>query len=360
MTTRAALLLVLISGGLLPPHERAAALASSSAHTLPWIAALQHRLAFSPEYRISDIEHRTSNLELQSSSPQRIHLAPKLSPGLSLRYQLDAHTVTTSRSSGRVEDPQGPSKSEVALAATLRLEILPTAADAPLRVRTTYEKSSATATSDSFDPSLAVLQEQYHKLEGRSIEFSLDAQGHATKYSGLEGLFPDEKSAAAAREWFSQLASGVELPREGIVPGQSWSSVRANVAGMPLLGLTWRTESTYLRDEPCPAPDSSAPASSAPAETCAVIQTRLSVTQRPLRDPTPADYRRRNMRTSGKLSSSGESLSYISLRTGWLVRVTQTSLEEMNIIITAADGGSHLRINASVQSTTHINLLPAI
>jgi hypothetical protein len=298
------------------------------------------------------------------SVQNRLHLLPKLVPGLSLRYQLDAHTVTTSRSSGRIEDPQGPSKSEVALAATLRLEILPTAAGAPLRVRTTYEKSAAIATSDSFDPSLAVLQERYRKLEGRSIEFSLDAQGHATNYSGLEGLFPDEKSAAAAREWFSQLASGVELPREGIVPGQSWSSVRTNVTGMPLLGLTWRTESTYLRDEPCPVPEASAPAPTAApgaaGENCAIIQTRLSVTQRPLRDPTPADYRRRNMRTSGKLSSSGESLSYISLRTGWLVRVTQTSMEELNVVITATDGGSHLRINASVQSTTHINLLPAL
>ncbi|MCL5289148.1 MAG: hypothetical protein M1453_14280 [Acidobacteria bacterium] len=269
-----------------------------------------------------------------------------------MRYQIDAHTVTTSRSSGRIEDPQGPSKSEVNLAAILRMEILASAPDAPQRIRITYEKSSATATSDSFDPALGVLQEQYRKLEGRSLEFSLDAQGRATNYSGLDGMFPDEKSAAAAREWFSQLASGVELPREGIVLGRSWSGERTNVPGMPLLGLTWRTESTYLRDEPC------APAT--PADTCALIRTRLSVTQRPLRNATPDEYRSRNLRTSGKLSSSGESLSYISLRTGSLVRVTQTSSEEMDVTITSTDGGSQLRINARVESTTNITLLPAI
>lgn len=280
----------------------------------------------------------------------RIHLVPKLVPGQSLRYQIDAHTLTTSRSSGRIEDPQGPSKSDVALAATLRMEVLPAAANAPLRVRTTYEKSSAKAISDSFDPSLAVLQERYQKLEGHAIEFSLDARGNATNYSGFEGLFPDEKSAAAAREWFSQLSSGIEMPRAGIIPGQTWESIRDNVPGMPLLGLTWRTESTYLRDAPC------GPA--APADICAVIDTRLSVTQRPLRDATPDDYRRRNMRTSGKLSSSGESTTYVSLRTGCLVSVLQTSLEEMDVVIVATDGGSQLRINGRVESSTHITLLP--
>ncbi len=299
----------------------------------------------------------TSRQQSPSPDQKRLHLSPKLVPGQTLRYQLDAHTITTSHSSGRIENPQGPSKSDVVLAATLRLDILPSEPNAPLRVRTTYEKSSAKATSDSFDPALSVLEEQYRKLEGRAIELSLDAQGKVVGDSGLAGLFPDEKSAAAAREWFSQLASGVELPKEGIVPGRSWSTERTSVAGMPLLGLTWRTESSYLRDEPCPA---SSPASTASGDTCAVIQTRLGVTQRPLRDPTPDDYRRRNLRTAGKLSSSGESLSYISLRTGWIVLIAQSSSEEMDVIITAMDGGSKLRISGRVESTTHINLLPAL
>jgi hypothetical protein len=326
---------------LLPPHEGAAAL----------LLAVRSNGSLSP--LVGALLACPEPAEWAAPSAQnRLHLAPKLVPGQALRYQIDARTLTTSRSSGRIENPQGPSKSEVNLAAVVRLEILSSAPDAPLRIRTTYEKSSAVATSDSFDPSLAVLQEQYRKLEGRSFEFSLDAQGNAANFSGLNGMFPDEKSAAAARAWFSQLATGVDLPREGIILGQSWSSERTNVAGMPLLGLTWRTESTYLRDEPC------APA--APADTCAVIRTRLSVTQRPLRNATPDDYRRRNMRTSGKLSSSGESISYISLRTGWLVRVSQTSSEETDIVLIATDGGSQLRINGRVESTTRITLLPAL
>jgi hypothetical protein len=322
-------------------------LASSGGFTPPPVAALL--LAGSNSAQKSPA---APPRKVSPAATQRIHLAPKLLSGQPLRYQIDARTVTTSRSSGRIEDPQGPSNSEVNLAAIIRQEILPVASGAPHRVRVTYEKSSATATSDSFDPSLAVLKEQYARLEGRSLEFSLDAQGKATNYTGLENLFPDEKSAAAAREWFSQLASGVELPSEGIFLGQSWNTVRTNVPGMPLLGLTWRTESTYLRDEPC------APA--ATDDTCAVIRTRLSVTQRPLHNATPDDYRRRNMRTSGKLASSGESLSYISLRTGWIVRVSQTSLEEMDVVLMATDGGSQLRINGRVESTTHIQLLPAL
>ncbi|MBI1750257.1 MAG: hypothetical protein HYR59_06280 [Acidobacteria bacterium] len=354
---------------MLSPLPRAKHLSS---YLPPSLSALRSRFVLSnfkshisnpvfvfPGVRFSNFEFRTSNLELQSSpSPQRIKLAPKLVPGQSLRYQIDARTVTTSRSSGRIEDPQGPAMSEVNLAAVVRLEILASSPDAPLRIRTTYEKSSAIATSDSYDPALAVLEEQYRKLEGRSLEFSLDAQGKAVNFTGLDGSFPDEKAAAAAREWFSQLAAGGEFPREGIIPGQSWTSEQTNPAGVPLLGLTWRTESTYLRDAPCPAAEPPAPAPAAPTGTCAVIRTRLSVTQRPLKDPTPDDYRLRNLRTSGTLSGSGESLSYISLRTGWLVRVTQTSSEETDIVLLATDGGSQLRINGRVESTTHITLLP--
>jgi hypothetical protein len=328
---------------MLSPLPRAKRLYSIPPSSL---SALRSRLV------LSNFKSQISNPVSAPTAQNRLHLVPKLVPGQALRYQIDAHTVTASRSSGRIEDPQGPSKSEVNLAAIVRLEILASTPDATQRLRITYDKSSATATSDSFDPALAVLQEQYRKLEGRSFEFSLDAQGHATNYSGLDAMFPDEKSAAAAREWYSQLASGVDLPREGILLGQSWSSARTNVAGMPLLGLTWRTESTYLRDEPC-FPES-------PAEACAVIRTRLSVTQRPLRNATPDEYRRRNMRTSGKLSSSGESLSYISRKTGGLVRVSQTSSEETDIVLIATDGGSQLRINARVESTTHIKLLPAL
>ncbi|HEV8384404.1 MAG TPA: hypothetical protein VGQ11_05985, partial [Candidatus Acidoferrales bacterium] len=86
-------------------------------------------------------QHAAPLQKSPSSMQQRLHLAPKLVPGQILRYQLDSHTMTTSHSSGRVENPQGPSKSEVALTATLRMEVLPAEPGAPLRVRTTYEKS---------------------------------------------------------------------------------------------------------------------------------------------------------------------------------------------------------------------------
>ena len=63
--------------------------------------------------------------------------------------------------------------------ATILLEALPPEASAlgNIRLRTTYEKSTAHVTSDTFDPAAAATEEQYQNLEGKVVEFTLDANG---------------------------------------------------------------------------------------------------------------------------------------------------------------------------------------
>jgi hypothetical protein len=299
----------------------------------------------------------------------RVRLVPQFTPGETLRYQFDLRTETTSHSTGPIDNPEGPSKLELSIRALVRLEVLHVetiSAGARVRLRTTYEKSSASSQSDAFDPQEAALEDQYRKLEGHSIEFTLEPDGKVSDVSGLKEILPSDAAAGHVREWMAGLAQASTLPREGISIGQKWSAEHP-VESAPIAGLVWRTESTYLRNEPCRAPSAqsnagdshrAAPAA-VPEDTCAIILTKFAMDDRKVpRDPTPDEYRRNSLRTSGKWTGSGESLNAISLRTGLVVSVTQTGTEEMDVTVASATSTSRMHYAGRIHSESQITLLP--
>jgi hypothetical protein len=125
---------------------------------------------------------------------------------------------------------------------------------------------------------------------------------------------------------------------------------------MPLAGLVWRSNSTYVRNESCRPAD--VPASADAGELCAVILTRQSVDPRKqLRDPTPEDYRRNGLHTSGSWTGSGESLSYVSLQTRLVVSVTQDSSQQIDFAVTNPTGQS-IRYAGKIETHSRVALLP--
>ena len=279
------------------------------------------------------------------STQPRVSLSPRFFPGEQFRYSMEFETTTATSRSGLAADPEGPSKLVITWDATILLEVLPADANAQanIRLRTTYEASTAYVTSDTFDPAAEATEEQYRKLQGKVVEFTLDANGKVILVAGLEDIVEGQKAAQAAREWIAQLDAGQGVPAGGVTVGQKWSSDQP-AASLPIAGLVWRTESEYLRNETChpPNPEASPASSSADstpdtqtAETCAVILTRLHLLRpKPVRNPTPEDYRSKGMQTAGKWDGSAQSLSYISVRTGLAVSVTQTGSEEMDVTLT--------------------------
>jgi hypothetical protein len=300
-------------------------------------------------------------------SPLRVSLSPRFSPGQAFRYAMEFETSTVTSRSGLAADPQGPSKLVITWDATIRLEVLPAEANAPgsIRLRTTYEKSTAHVGTDTFDPAATATQEQYQKLEGKVVEFTLDANGKVISVSGLAEIVDGEKAVQAAREWIAQLDAGSGAPAGGVSAGQKWTSEQP-ATSLPVAGMVWRTESEYLRDEVCHPPNpEGAPAPSTtdsagnptPAETCAVILTHLDlVRHKPLRNPTPEEYRKSGVQTAGKWDGSAQSLSYISLRTGLAVSVTQTGTEEMDVTLTTGKNTS-MRHAGTVLSRSQVALI---
>ena len=280
---------------------------------------------------------------------------------------MEFETTTDTKRSGLASDPQGPTSLVVDWNATVRLEVLPVEAGAPgeIRLRTMYEKSTASVRSDTFDPAAAETQDQYHKLEGKVVEFALDADGKVRSVSGLEGIVDSEKAAQSAREWIAQLSASAVAPPGGVSIGQTWSSEQpANT--LPIAGLVWRTDSQYLRNEPCHPANPDLPATPDGADSaanshagsdCAVILANLNlVRSKASRDPTPPEFHKNGVQSAGKWNGSGQSLLYVSLATGLVVSVTQSGTQEMDVLLTSNHNTS-MRYAGTISSRSQVALV---
>jgi hypothetical protein len=296
----------------------------------------------------------------------RVSLTPRFVPGQTFRYEMEFETTTDTSRSGLASDPQGPSSVIVDWNATVRIEVLPADAGTPggIRLRTTYEKSAASIRSDSFDPSASDTSQQYHSLEGKAVEFTLDAGGKVKYVSGLEGMSDSEKGAQSARQWIAQLGASAGAPSGGVSVGQSWSSEQP-ADSLPIAGMVWRTDSEYLRTEAChpanpdiPAAAVDSPANSQSTKDCAVILANLNlVHSKSVHDSTPSDFRKNGVQSAGKWSGSAQSLLYVSLASGLVVSATQTGTEEMDVTLTSNHGNTSMRYAGTISSRSHVALI---
>ena len=157
----------------------------------------------------------------------------------------------------------------------------------------------------------------------------------------------------------AQLSAGSSAP-VGVVPGIAWSSEQA-ADTLPVAGLVWRTDSTFLRDESChpalrfPIRPRAKPA--ARRHLCGDPQESALTPARSKGNATPDEFRQNGLQTQGHWAGSGDSLSYVSLRTGWVVSASQSSSQEMDVNITNALGAT-VHYAGTVQTHSQISLLP--
>ena len=296
---------------------------------------------------------------------QRVSLAPRFVPGQTFRYQMEFETTTNTSRSGLTVDPEGPTSLVVDWNAAVLMEVLAAGADTPggIRLRTTYEKSAATINSDTFDPAAAETSEQYRSLEGKVVEFTIDASGNVKYVAGIEGLVDSQKAAQSAREWIAQISASGGAPPGGVTVGQKWTSEQL-ADSLPIAGLVWHTDSEYLRNEPCHPSNPDVPDAVPPGEKmsagpdCAVVLANLTlVRSKTAHDLTPAELRKNGVTSAGKWVGSAQSLLYVSLDTGMVVSATQTSTENMDVTLTA-NRDTSLRYAGTISSRSHVTLLP--
>jgi len=314
-----------------------------------------------------------------ASDQQRVHLRAEFKPGQSIRYQIESQMSVTGTTTTPIANPEGATQVKQSVSIVLRLDVLkvePGTNGAPptMRLRATYEKSSAASESDAYDPNSASLADQYNRLEGRSIEFTVQPDGSIVDIKGLEDMLTNPSAAQTVRSWMAGLSSSSGFPREGIEISQKWSREQP-LSNVPLDDLFWRTTATYVRNEPCPenlppgvgatpaeAVARPPQATSANSTTCAMILTQFTIARRgshnPHADATPEDYRRNGLRTSGAWTGSGESLDSFSLTTGQMVRSTQSSSQDVDFTVASTNTGSKMSYKGKIETQTEIFLLP--
>lgn len=297
---------------------------------------------------------------------QRTYLQPRFAKGWSLRYRIQTSTSSDEHDATPVVNPEGASQYRQSMSLLVRIDVLDVQAPAStpsskdgVNLRATFEEANSESGTNGYAPESAALDDAIDQLKGQSFEFSIDSGNKLANPQGLSQIAPDRDVAARVLSWIHVLFAPVDIPTRGIEVGQKWSNER-NMTDLPLAGLIWHNQSTYLRNEPCAALSGEKNAAPGMQAECAILLTRFSILRHgsDRGDATPESYVHNGLRTSGRWTGSGESLDAISLATGFLVSSTQTATQDMDYEIRSAASGSSVHHVGHTTTQTEITLLP--
>ena len=91
---------------------------------------------------------------------------------------------------------------------------------------------------------------------------------------------------------------------------------------------------------------------------CAVLLTTASLKQESHpQNATPEDFKLHDLRTSGTASGTNRIITYVSLKTGLIVRATEEAHQQMDVTVTKADGSNRVRYAVNAKSRSEIVLV---
>jgi len=301
--------------------------------------------------------HRAEPVRAASN---RITLFPQLRAGQKLSYLIQTRSKKNVRTESHVVNPSGPQDSQADAQWIVNVEILevrPQDTHAVIHARSQLLDVSASKNPKVATPSTA---EPPANSSEKFVEFTILPGGRIDSIKNIDSMFPEQRDAW--QQWLRQFAIAAAFPRDGVKRGQSWKSTEPEQAPSPIDRLEWQKKTTYVRDEPCSPVQLTGSGEAQPAksvsDTCAVVLTQATLKQKSaLKDTTPGDYRLRDLHTSGSAAGSNETISYISLRTGLVTRVTENAKQSMDVIIAKSGNSNQIRYTITAASHTELLLL---
>jgi len=292
-----------------------------------------------------------------------VKLLPNLQPAQTMTYLIRYQSDKNIKTEGTVVAPMAPNAAQMDAHALLQIEVLevqPAANTLTLHARAkflTLDSGVWLKKPGEKEPHWNV---QRIDPEGKTIEFTISPVGSIEKVQGLDSLLPDQQQAW--QEWVARFALAWTFPSTGVKLGEKWKSEQVEQASAPIAGLNWERESTYVRDEPCHATQLSVAGevspSTVPAETCAVVLTTATLKQKSSpKDATPEDFKLHNLRTMGTAKGNNEIITYISLRTGLVIRATEAASQFMDVVVAMADGSNRVHYNVDATSRSELLLV---
>jgi len=265
-------------------------------------------------------------------------LLPRLQNGQSLRFESHAKLAREVKTKSNVATMMAPGELRRNLSIGLRLsveEIRPVAGR-PMMAAETEVTSADESVAGASRPAPA------------RVSFTLGGDGNLTRADGLDELDPEQR--VAWQFWISQFAFGLTLPPAGVKPGEKWKTVEAEQTPTPIANLVWERETTYVQNDRCPI---------LPKEQCASFLTNSTLRQKSNpKDTTPQDYRLHELKTSGTASGTNQTVTYISLKTGLLMRASEDVQQSMDVTIAKADGSNQVQYQINVISHFETAFVP--
>ena len=299
----------------------------------------------------------------------RVVLFPKLTVGQTIRYQIGYSAKSNTNTESTVAAPMSPAGGQTNESLLLLVDVEDLRVDAGKQVARLRTRildphdvvpkaspgGSAALPNGTQSPGDAA---QSGKPE-KTVEFVLHADGQVTDVEGLDKLSSEEQ--AAWQEWVARFGGGASFPERGIKPGEKWKAEEP-ISNALLAGLSWEKESEYVNDAPCGAmqitPQGDLVRGNGAQEKCAVILTTAILKQKSSqKDATPEDYRLHDLRTMGIAKGKNETITYISLKTGLVVRATEDANQSMNVIVAKTDGSNRVHYMIDAESHAQVTLL---
>jgi hypothetical protein len=292
---------------------------------------------------------------------KRTNLMPNLHPRQTITYLIRFQSDKTVKTESNVVAPMAPNAAQIDAHGLLRVEILDvqvTGSKITIHARGQFLVLDSGAWLKGPGHNLPTEEKQRLGPDGKSIEFTISSDGSVNSITGLDSLNPEQQQAW--QQWVARFALAWTLPANGMKSGEKWKSEQAEQAGAPIAGLNWARESVYVRDEPCQSSQLSimgdVSASSGPSETCAVLLTTATLKQKSSsKDATPEDFKLHELRTMGTAKGAGEIITYISLKSGLVMRATEETSQFMDVVVATADGSN--RVHYNVDATSHSEVL---
>ena len=291
-----------------------------------------------------------------------VKLIPDLRAGQTITYLIRYRSDKNVKTESNVVAPMAPNAAQLDAHGLLQVDILDVqqvGGKAAIHARSQFRTLDSGVWVKKPGDKEPHWQIQKVDPEGKQIEFTISPDGSVEKMTGLDSLFPEQQQAW--QQWVARFATAWTLPQNGVKLGEKWKSDQPE-NGAPIAGLYWARESTYVRNENCHAQQLSikgeiSPSSGLP-ETCAVLLTTATLKQNSSpKDATPEAFKLHELKTRGTAKGGNEIITYISLKTGLVVRATEEAHQSMDVTVAKADESNRVHYNVDAKSHSEVLLV---
>jgi hypothetical protein len=262
-------------------------------------------------------------------------LVPQLKAGQTLLYEIHGRVNRSVKTESRVSSFRGPQHLQGDLSNQIRLSVQSVTTGKPNPLATLQTEllpaSPAPANSPAATP--------------RKLSFEIQGNGQLANVKDLEALSPEQR--LVWQFWIARFAFGWSLPSTHLKPGDKWNFEEPELNDSLIANLVWQRQTAYARDDQCPV---------FPAESCAVFLTQSTLKQKSsIKDSTPESYRLHDLKTFGTAKGTNQAITYISKRTGLVVRANEDVQQSMDVTVMKSDGTNG--VHYTVEATSHLETL---